>query len=206
MARSLLDLRTATGSLLAGTLAGLLAGLLLLGLLLGRAFFSAGPPFGPARDPRDMADGVPPSAELLARRLEMPVQGVARTALANTFQAARSAGRSHQAVDIMAARGTPVIAVDDGSIARLQQNGPGGNAVYQHDPQGGYCYYYAHLDAYALGLAPGQAVKRGQILGFVGSTGNASPGAPHLHFAIYEVDAGTPGCNGRPVNPYAVLR
>src|SRR5207244_3033184 len=94
----------------------------------------------------------------------------------------RRDGIPHEALDIMAPRGTPVVAVDDGTIAKLFRSVPGGLTIYQFDSSGTLAYYYAHLDRYAPGLGQGVAVKRGQPIGYVGSTGNARADAPHLHF------------------------
>jgi murein DD-endopeptidase MepM/ murein hydrolase activator NlpD len=99
-----------------------------------------------------------------------------------------------------------VVAVDDGTILRLGRSAAGGIAVDHLDPTGRYCYYYAHLAGYAPGLASGQRVRRGQVIGYVGSTGNASPGAPHLHFAIFRTGARPSTCGGTPINPYPYLR
>ena len=106
----------------------------------------------------------------------------------------------------MAPRGTPVLAVDGGRIAKLFLSKPGGTTLYQFDATGRFAYYYAHLDSYAEGLAEGQAVRRGQLLGYVGSTGNASPDAPHLHFGIFRLDAQQRWWTGVPLNPYPYLR
>jgi murein DD-endopeptidase MepM/ murein hydrolase activator NlpD len=114
--------------------------------------------------------------------------------------------RRHEALDIMAPRGTPVVAVDDGRVAKLYRSGAGGLAIYQFDPAGRRVYYYAHLDGYSKGLAEGQAVKRGDVVGFVGSTGNAPEHAPHLHFAIFELGDERRWWKGRAINPYPYLR
>ena len=107
----------------------------------------------------------------------------------------------------MAPRRTPVLAVDDGMIAKLfNSRGGGGLTIYQFDPSEIFCYYYAHLDGYAPGLREGQAVRRGEIIGYVGSTGNASPDAPHLHFAIFRLTPERQWWKGEPINPYPVLK
>lgn len=137
----------------------------------------------------------------------MPVQGVAVQSLQDTYADQRSAGaRVHEAMDIMAPRGTPVLAVDDGVIAKLFLSQPGGITLYQFDRSGRFAYYYAHLDGYAPGLAEGQRVQRGQLLGYVGSSGNANPDAPHLHFGIFRLDAERRWWTGVPINPYPYLR
>src|SRR5207253_3174449 len=101
----------------------------------------------------------------------------------------RRDGRLHEAVDILAPRNTPVQAVEEGMIAKLFYSKAGGNTVYQFDPTQQFCYYYAHLERYAEGLRDGQRVARGDVIGFVGTSGNAPPGTPHLHFAIFELAA-----------------
>lgn len=138
--------------------------------------------------------------------LLVPVQGVAPEQLQDTFTDARSEGRVHDAIDIMAATGTPVLAVADGTIEKLFTSERGGLTVYQFEPDGVYCYYYAHLDRYADGLAEKQAVKRGDVIGYVGSTGNASPDAPHLHFEIHRLGPEKQWWKGEALNPYPVLR
>ena len=147
-------------------------------------------------------------ANLSARRLTLPVQGVSPGQLHDTYSDARAQGqRVHDAIDIMAPLGTPVVAAEDGRIAKLFfSQGGGGITVYQFDPGERYAYYYAHLDRYADGLAQGQTVRRGQVIGYVGATGNASPQAPHLHFAIFRLGPEKSWWKGSPINPYPVLR
>ena len=148
---------------------------------------------------------LPPSASEPPALL-MPVQGVAPEDVRNTYTDQRAGGaRVHEALDIMAPRGTPVLAAEDGRIAKLFLSKPGGITIYQFDPSGRFAYYYAHLDAYAEGLVEGQTVRRGQLLGYVGSTGNANPEAPHLHFGIFRLDAEQRWWTGVPVNPFPYL-
>jgi peptidoglycan LD-endopeptidase LytH len=147
-----------------------------------------------------------PPADLLARQLEFPVRGVSPNAVTDSFRDPRSGDRIHHAMDVMAPRGTPVVAVDDGIVVKLHQSGTGGIAVYQFDLQGQYGYYYAHLHAYADGLREGQAVRRGDVLGYVGTTGNAPENAPHLHFAVFRVPEGGRWWGGEPVNPFPLWR
>lgn len=143
---------------------------------------------------------------LAARRLTIPVSGIMSAHLANTFGDDRGGGsRSHGALDIMAKRGTPVVATEDGTIEKLFTSNQGGLTIYQFDPSRTYSYYYAHLDRYADGLAEGQLVKRGQVIGYVGFTGNASPEGPHLHFAIFKLGADKKWHEGVPLNPFPVL-
>jgi peptidoglycan LD-endopeptidase LytH len=141
------------------------------------------------------------------RQLEVPVQGVPRSQLRDTFDEGRAGGlRKHEALDIMAARGTPVRAVEDGRVAKLFKSVAGGLTVYLFDPGEMFTYYYAHLDRYADGLQEGQSVRRGDVIGYVGSTGNAAEDAPHLHFAIFQLNADRKWWEGTPINPYPVFR
>ncbi|MDG2527073.1 M23 family metallopeptidase [Stenotrophomonas sp. HITSZ_GD] len=137
--------------------------------------------------------------------LLLPVQGIARADLHDTFTDARSEGRVHDAIDIMAAAGTPVLAVADGTVEKLFDSQRGGLTIYQFEPSGRYAYYYAHLQRYADGLAEKQTLRRGQVIGYVGSTGNASPDAPHLHFAIFKLGPERHWWEGEALNPYPVL-
>lgn len=147
------------------------------------------------------------AVEILRERdLKMPVDHVDDDDLRDTFVDVRE-GHAHEAIDIMAPRHTAVRAVEDGTIAKLfNSQGGGGITIYQFDPTGTFCYYYAHLDRYAPGLREGQAVERGDTIGYVGSTGNASPNAPHLHFAIFRLTPERQWWKGQPINPYPVLR
>lgn len=144
-------------------------------------------------------------ALLDARPLAMPVDGVRPQALRDTFADGR-AGGPHEALDILAPRGTPVRAVDDGRLVKLFHSVPGGITLYQFDPSGRLAYYYAHLDRYADGLREGMALKRGDVVGYVGSTGNASPDAPHLHFAVFRLGQEQRWWQGTAINPYPALR
>jgi murein DD-endopeptidase MepM/ murein hydrolase activator NlpD len=138
--------------------------------------------------------------------LEMtpPIRGLALTNLRDTFEEVHS-GRRHEAIDILEPRGTPVRAVVSGSIRKLFISKPGGNTIYQFDEIGVYCYYYAHLDGYAEGLHEGMPVKSGEVIGFVGSTGNADAHAPHLHFGIFELGPEKLWWQGKAVDPYPGL-
>ena len=138
--------------------------------------------------------------------LLMPVAGVAARDLRDTFGDGRDGNqRGHEAIDIHAALGTPVLAVDEGRIAKLFLSKPGGITIYQFNTDGTLAYYYAHLDRYAPGLAEGQQVRRGDVIGYVGTTGNAAPDAPHLHFAIFRLGPDKKWWQGEPVNPFAYL-
>ncbi|GAB3651460.1 peptidoglycan DD-metalloendopeptidase family protein [Ramlibacter alkalitolerans] len=144
-------------------------------------------------------------AQLLAqRRLEVPVVGVMPTALSDHYEQSRGR-RTHEAIDILARAGTPVVAVDDGRIAKLFTSKPGGLTVYQFDPQSRLAYYYAHLQGYAQGLREGMDVHRGDLIGYVGSTGNADAKTPHLHFAVFRLGSPAKWWQGEAVNPYPAL-
>jgi murein DD-endopeptidase MepM/ murein hydrolase activator NlpD len=149
----------------------------------------------------------PAVEDLRARKLAFPVEGVEREKMINSFSDPRGGGaRLHRAVDILAPRRTPVLAVEGGTVARLDISAAGGISVYQFDPDERYCYYYAHLDAYAPGLTEGAKVERGQLLGYVGTTGNAPRSTPHLHFAIYRLSDAKQWWTGSALNPYSVFR
>jgi peptidoglycan LD-endopeptidase LytH len=159
------------------------------------------PPAHPPINPELATD-----RELLeARNLLIPVLGVERKALRDNFDERRSAGHKHEALDIMAPRGTPVLAVGDGKVAKLFKSVAGGLTVYQFDAEEKFAYYYAHLDRYAPGLQQGQALKRGEVLGYVGSTGNAPAHAPHLHFTIFRLGPDKRWWVGTAINPYPFL-
>jgi murein DD-endopeptidase MepM/ murein hydrolase activator NlpD len=147
-----------------------------------------------------------PPADLLQRNLLVPVQGVPRTKLTDTFDDARGQGRVHDAIDIMADRNTPVLAIEAGRVVKLFTSKLGGVTIYEFDPTETYCYYYAHLDHYAPGLKEGDQVTRGRVIAYVGSTGDASPDAPHLHFEISRLHPDKKWWQGDPINPYPILR
>ena len=164
-------------------------------------------PVAPLASPA--ADLAPPPPELPPMRplaLVIPVAGVKPTQLLDTYTDARGETRSHEAIDIMAPRGTPVYAVEDGRVAKLFDSKQGGLTVYQFDPNSELAYYYAHLDSYAPGLVEGKALRQGDLVGTVGSTGNANPDGPHLHFAIFRLGPERKWWKGTPVNPYPFLR
>ena len=151
--------------------------------------------------PAPVPTGLPDLDELRGRRLDVPVEGIDRKTLRDTFTEGRT-GHVHEAIDILAPRGTPVVAVEDGRIEKLFTSKRGGLTIYQFDPSRRYCYYYAHLDRYAAGLAEGQTVKRGQVIGYVGTSGNAPPQTPHLHFTIFKLAADKRWWQGAPINPF----
>ena len=153
---------------------------------------------------------IPPSApearDLAARGLTIPVQGISANKLVRSYHDARSGGREHEALDILAPRNTAVVAVEDGTVAKLFFSKAGGNTIYQFDPGRAYCYYYAHLERYADGLKEGDAVHRGQVIGYVGTSGNAPKETPHLHFAIFRLTAEKQWWQGTPVDPFEILK
>ncbi len=142
----------------------------------------------------------PPAANLL-----LPVQGIKPSELIDTFNQTRGGTRIHEALDIMAPRGREVVAIDDGKIVKLFTSKQGGLTLYQFDPTERFAYYYAHLDRYAPGIIEGKLLKRGELVGYVGTTGNANPDAPHLHFAIFELGPEKHWWEGKPINPYPLL-
>jgi peptidoglycan LD-endopeptidase LytH len=161
-------------------------------------------PAAPLPQVRNIGDAE--GARLLAQRpLLVPVAGVPPSSLSDHYELARG-GRVHEAIDIMAPAGTPVVAVDDGRIAKLfTSQGGGGLTVYHYDPSSQLAYYYAHLQRYAEGLREGMEVKRGDLIGYVGSSGNANPQAPHLHFAVFRLGTPPKWWEGEAVNPYPAL-
>ena len=134
-------------------------------------------------------------------RLSFPLPAVSPAAMSDSFADARGM-RKHLAVDILAPRGSPVVAVDDGTLVRLSSSAAGGISVYQLNAAERYCFFYAHLERYAAGLAEGQPVKRGEVIAYVGTTGNAPANTPHLHFAVHEVTSPKQCPGGHPVDPY----
>jgi murein DD-endopeptidase MepM/ murein hydrolase activator NlpD len=174
-----------------------------------------GTPASPATDAAPAAAIVPAEADgkvdgvvgdLKERDLILPVEGVSREDLRDTFHEVRGAGRQHEAMDILAPRHTPVVAVEDGTIAKLFSSKLGGITVYQFDPSQRFAYYYAHLERYADGLDEGRGVKRGQVLGYVGTSGNAPKDTPHLHFAIFELTPERQWWKGTAIDPFTVFR
>ena len=142
---------------------------------------------------------------IVGRGLRVPVAGVVASQLQDTFDEGRDGGRVHRALDIMAPRGTPVISADDGRVLRVRPNALGGNTVYATDPEGRVVYYYAHLDAYQPGLAEGAKIARGDMLGTVGTTGNAPKDTPHLHFQVMSMPADGKYWDGDAINPYPLF-
>ena len=137
--------------------------------------------------------------------LAMPLPNLQASQLVDTFDDLRGTDRRHEALDIAAPAGTPVLAVADGTVQKLFNSVPGGITLYQFEPSGRYAYYYAHLQGYAPGIAEGRALKRGEVIGYVGSTGNARPDAPHLHFAVFELGPEKRWWQGTAIDPYPLL-
>ena len=148
--------------------------------------------------------GRPQSADF-PRQLIIPVEGVSGVNIQDTFDQGRGTERKHEATDIVAPRGTPVIAADDGTIKKLFLSKPGGLTIYQFDPTETFSYYYAHLDRYADGIREGMSVRQGDVIGYVGTTGNAPPDAPHLHFGIFRLGPEKRWWEGTPIDPYPIL-
>jgi len=138
---------------------------------------------------------------LRARGLAVPVLGVYPDQLRDSFDEPRSGARVHRAIDIFAPRGTPVLAADDGRVVRVSRNALGGLTVYAVDDSDRFVYYYAHLDRYRPGLAPGMRLAKGDVIGYVGTTGNAPPNAPHLHFQVMRAGAARRWWDGVPLDP-----
>lgn len=140
-----------------------------------------------------------------AGKLLIPVEGIKLTQLSDNFDQPRGKERHHEALDIMAPKGTKVIAAADGKVVKLFNSKPGGLTVYQFDPTEKYAYYYAHLDHYADGIKEGSVLKRGDLVGYVGVTGNSNKEGPHLHFAVFELTPKKEWWKGTPLNPYPMM-
>ena len=163
-------------------------------------------PVAPSATHEASAVPPPPITELQLGRLVIPVQGVQARQLVDTYTQARAAGaRQHDAIDIMAPTGTPVLAAAPGRLEKLFFSKEGGNTIYIRSADRRTGFYYAHLNNYAPGLTEGQTVTAGQMIGAVGASGNADPGAPHLHFAINVLDPADSWWKSVPVNPYPLL-
>ena len=181
--------------------------------LVGSGFSRTSPPTPVATTGEPTISAGPPSddiaiQDLQRRDLRVPIDGADIERLKGMFAERRSGdgGHSHEAVDMLAPRNTPVRAVQDGVVAKLFFSKAGGNTIYQFDPAQQFCYYYAHLERYADGLHDGQHVSRGDVIGYVGTSGNAPPGTPHLHFAVYALTPEHRWWQGHPIDPYLVFR
>jgi murein DD-endopeptidase MepM/ murein hydrolase activator NlpD len=163
----------------------------------------------PAPAPLSSVAAAPSDATAVAhvRSLYFPVASGDSVRLDDSFEAPRDGGiRKHQAIDIMAPRGTPVLSAGDGRILRLSKSVKGGITVYATDLEEQFVYYYAHLDRYHASVYAGKPLMRGDTLGYVGTTGNSPPNTPHLHFQIMRMPADRKFWSGEPVNPYPLLR
>ena len=156
-------------------------------------------PIGALAAPAPAAPTARPGALLI------PVQGTKAAQLVDTFTQARGDNRVHDAIDIMAPHGTPVFAVADGKVAKLFESKAGGITLYQFDPGERFVYYYAHMQRYAPGVVEGKALKQGEVIGYVGSTGNANPDGPHLHFAVGALTPEKKWWDYIAINPYPLL-
>jgi len=155
--------------------------------------------------PRSAPVAIAEGLEVGPADLAIPVAGIKPNQLVDTFTQARAGGRRHDATDIMAPEGTPVIAAADGTIEKLFNSVRGGITIYERSADQRWVYYYAHLLAYAPGLHEGQQLRRGQVIGRVGHSGDASAAGPHLHFAINQMAPGERWWHGTPINPYPLL-
>ena len=170
---------------------------------------TATPGLSPTPGPPGQAQESPGDASpaLASKRLLIPVEGIRPEQLQDTFQDSRSEGRVHDAIDIIAPRGTPVLAATDGRVVKLFNSVKGGITFYQlASADEHYVLYYAHLERYADGLAEGHVARRGEVVGYVGDTGNATPGNTHLHFQIYRVADPEHFWTGENLNPYPLLQ
>jgi murein DD-endopeptidase MepM/ murein hydrolase activator NlpD len=145
-------------------------------------------------------------AALRGRSLVVPVRGLESGDLVSSFTDARGSSRRHEAIDILAPRGTEVLAVEDGKVAKIFTSDAGGLTLYQFDASETFVYYYAHLDSYAPGVAEGTMLRKGDVVGTVGTTGNAPKNTPHLHFAISKLDPGKRWWGGTALDPFLVWR
>ena len=152
-----------------------------------------------------LAAALAQASPVFDRVLSFPVPGATQSDIRDSFNEARGSERRHEATDIIAPRGSPVVAVEDGVIKKLFLSKPGGLTIYQFDPTQRFCYYYAHLSGYAVDLKEGMQVKRGQLIGYVGTTGNAAPQSPHLHFGITLLGPEKKWYGGTPLDPYPFL-
>lgn len=183
-----------------------------LGWFLLLTFVAVAVLFGLMIGPGEVEPAARQKAEPAARsgipsgKLLIPVAGVARNQLTNSWGDSRGGGtRRHNAIDIMAPRGTPVVAAADGVVEKLFDSVNGGRTIYVRSDDERTIYYYAHLDAYRAGLREGLPVRTGDVIGAVGSTGSASEDAPHLHFEIKRMAEGERWWQGTEVNPYPIL-
>jgi peptidoglycan LD-endopeptidase LytH len=160
----------------------------------------------PGSSPASSPSSSPSSGNDYSINLIIPVEGVRPDDLRDSFDAIRSGGRLHRAIDIIAPCETPVLAATDGEIIRLSRNTAGGITIYQMSDDKRLVFYYAHLDRYADDLASGDYASQGDVIGYVGDTGNAGAGNCHLHFSIWAVTDPKKYWTGENINPYPILR
>jgi murein DD-endopeptidase MepM/ murein hydrolase activator NlpD len=174
-------------------------------LLVALAAIASGSGSGEQRTADSGQEQPAPAYPLPAARCPLiPVQGIHASQLKSTFNEGR-AGHLHHAIDILAPRGTPVLAAVDGTVRKLFVSQAGGITLYEYDLAGERSYYYAHLDGYAPGIHEGLALHRGDVLGYVGTTGNAPETTPHLHFAIEMLPPTKEWWKGEAIDPYPIL-
>ena len=199
-----------------GIVVGTLLGALIAGLIWLIAFGHIS--VNRTQDAAPSIDQLPPAPEndpailedlpaiVRAGRLAVPVAGVRPGQLVDTYSQARANGaRRHDAIDILAPIGTVVVAAAPGRVEKLFYSDRGGITAYVRSPDRRRIYYYAHLDRYAPGIVEGKGLAIGDPIGLVGSTGNADPGAPHLHFAVMRMREGEGWWQGEAINPYPLL-
>lgn len=171
----------------------------------GAAAHSRAPDATPVSTPAVSEERLRDISRLRDRHLAIPVAGVGPEKLEDSFTAPRDGERVHNAIDILAPRNTPIVAADDGIILRMSSNALGGITIFATDADRQYVYYYAHLDHYDDRIHDGQRIKKGETLGYVGTTGNAPKDVPHLHFQIMKWPSDGKYWVGEPINPYPVL-
>jgi murein DD-endopeptidase MepM/ murein hydrolase activator NlpD len=145
------------------------------------------------------------AAYLMSRKLMVPVAGADMSKVEDSFYESRDGGRTHRAIDILAPRGTPILAADDGKILRMTTSELGGISMYTVDPDARLVYYYAHMERYNDAMSPGREIVRGDTLGYVGTTGNAPKDTPHLHFQVMRWPADNKYWDGDAIDPYDAL-
>src|SRR6266852_7632721 len=170
------------------------------GLVLGIGGLSLYLPLAP---PQDVTGD--DYQRLLRRNLTLPIRSLGARDIQDTFKQSRPGGNPHEAMDIPAPRGTPVLAMEDGVIRKLFLSKPGGLTIYEFDREADFCYYYAHLDRYADGLKEGMSVNHGDVIGYVGTTGNAPVNTPHLHLAIFRLGPERRWWEGTAIDPFPLL-
>jgi murein DD-endopeptidase MepM/ murein hydrolase activator NlpD len=212
--RRLFDLETARGLLAFGAALGLLLFPLLWAAHVGvarvreRSHDVPAPRQAQPASPSRAPSPAPSTEKVHGPELLMPVRGVAPASVPASFGEKRG-NRRHLGLDIRAPRGTPIVAAIDGTLTSLLTSSRGGTEIYQHDSSGRYCLYYAHLQRYARGVREGMALKRGDLIAYVGSTGNAPENAPHLHFGLFDIEGrpqATRRCDGQALDPLPLLR